>query len=576
MKKNKKYSALDKVCAGNKDMVLKAVVASTVNSLINILGVILIYQALNITLGALVDGKDINFTNLWIVCACFVPVVGLYILTETWSYNSSYTAAYKMSAKGRIQLSNKLKDLPLGYIKSRDPGDLSNAIMNDFSMVEHAVSHALAQLISSIIVPCIVFIVLLCVNWKMGLAMISTLPIALLIVFATSKFQNKISKKQASTRIRAANRLQEYLSGIKHIKSNNLSVEKFDRLNSSMKDLMKQSIMLEAILAPIVMASSLILRASMIVMTIVGSYMLMGNELTFMTFVGFLLLSATVYVPITNAFSDLALIRYSTSSGERILEILDIPSMQGDGDAPIGNKIIFKDVVFRYKDVDVLKNVNISINQGEVTALVGPSGSGKTTLTKIAARFWDVDSGSITMDGIDIRNINPDKYLEKFSEVFQDTYLFEDTIGANIGFGKASGTQEEIINASIAANCHDFISRLPNGYDTVVGEGGATLSGGEKQRIAIARALIKDAPIIILDEATASLDATNEMAVQSAINNLVKNRTVIVIAHKLKTVRNADKIIVLDKGEIIEQGTHDNLLKNNSMYKKLWDIQSYV
>lgn len=572
--KQKKYGFIEKVSGGNKKLIIKSSLMACLNSFVQVIGVSLTYLALSNTLGALVEGRAINFTTLWIICACFVPTVALYILTETLAYNSTYVNAYSLSAKGRAKLADQMRDLPLGYIKSRDPGDLSNAIMNDYSLLETTNSHSLPQLIAAIVVPCVVVILLFFTNWKMSLAMISAIPVALLIIGLSVKLQDRISKKQAQSRIHAANRLQEYLSGIRHIKSNNMSGNKFDRLDNAMKALMQDSIRLEAIFGPIIGVASLVVRSSVIVMTLVGSYMLIGGEIDLMTFIGFLLMSTSIYVPLTTAFGDFAMLRYSATAGERILDLMSIPPMPGKDDAPAGCNIEFENVTFKYKDENILKNVNLSIPEGKVTALVGPSGSGKSTVTRVAARFWDVSSGKVTMDGKDIRQCNPDKYLYKFSEVFQDTYLFEDTIAGNIGFGREGAGMDEIINAAKAAECHDFIMRMPQGYDTKVGEGGTTLSGGERQRIAIARALLKDAPIIILDEATASLDAVNEMAVQAAINRLVKNRTVIVIAHKLKTVRNADNIIVLDEGRVVEQGTHDRLIQNEGgLYNKLYTIQ---
>lgn len=572
--KQKKYGFLEKLSGGHNGLIVKSAITACLNSFVQVIGVSLVYLALNNTIGALVEGREINFTTLWIICACFVPTVALYIATETLAYNSAYMNAYVLSAKGRVELADCMKRLPLGYIKSRDPGDLSNAIMNDYSLLETTNSHSLPQLISAIVVPCVVVIVLFFSNWRMSLAMISAIPVALIVIGLSIRLQDKLSKKQAQSRINAANRLQEYLSGIRHIKSNNMSGKKFDRLDKAMQMLMKDSIKMEAVFGPIIGVASLIVRSSVIVMTLVGSYMLIGGEIDLMTFIGFLLLSTSVYVPLTTAFGDFAVLRYSSTAGERILDLKNIPPMGGQDDAPKSSAIAFENVTFKYKDENILKDVSIKIPEGKVTALVGPSGSGKTTVTRVASRFWDVTEGKITMDGKDIRECDPDKYLYKFSEVFQDTYLFEDTIAGNIGFGRQGATQEEIVAAAKAAECHDFITKMPGGYDTKVGEGGATLSGGERQRVAIARALLKNAPIIILDEATASLDAVNEMAVQVAINRLVKNRTVIVIAHKLKTVRNADNIIVLDEGKVVEQGTHEELVKDqNGLYNKLYTIQ---
>jgi ATP-binding cassette subfamily B protein len=569
----KKYGFLEKLSGGNTNLVVKSAVMNCLKDLVVVIGVMLTYMALDNSVGNLAKGEAVKFDMLWKLSLCFIPTVAIYIITETLAYNASYINAYQLSAKGRAELADCMKRLPLGYIKSRDPGDLSNAIMNDFFLLETTNAHTLPQLLSSIIIPLIVFFMLLVFNWKMSLAMIAAVPIAFLIVAFTIKFQDNMAKRQTRSRINAANRLQEYLSGIKHIKSNNMSGSKFDRLEKSMRILMRDSIRMEALLGPIFGVASFVVRSSMIIMTLTGSYMLIGGEIDLMTFIRFLLMSTSIYIPLTTAFGNFIELRYTATAGERILDLKNVPPMPGTDTPPQNGDIVFEQVTFRYRDVDVLKDVSITIPQGKVTALVGPSGSGKTTLTRIAARFWDVSAGKVTMDGRDIRQFDPDKYLAKFSEVFQDTYLFEDTIAGNIGFGREGASHDEIVEAAKAAECHSFIECLPNGYETRVGEGGATLSGGERQRIAIARALLKNAPIIILDEATASLDATNEASVQAAINRLVKNRTVIVIAHKLKTVTTVDNIIVLNGGRVAEQGTHRELLQNDGLYRKLYAMQ---
>ncbi|MDR0346897.1 MAG: ABC transporter ATP-binding protein/permease [Coriobacteriales bacterium] len=572
-KGKKSYGFIEKLSGGNTGLVVKSAALECLNNLSQVLGVALIYFALDNSLGNLVQGEPVNFPAMWIICLCFIPTVALYMVAQTFAYDACYLNAYRLSADGRVTLASCLKRLPLGYIKSRDPGDLSNAIMNDYSMLETTNSHTLPQLIASIVLPCVVFVMLLFFNWRMSLAMIAAIPLALLVILLSVRLQDKLSKRQTRSRINAANRLQEYLTGIKHIKSNNMSGKKFERLDKAMQDLMRDSIRMEAIAGPILGVASFITRSSMIIMTLVGSYLLIGGEIDLMVFIGFLLMSTSIYVPLTTAFGNFVELRYTATAGERILELQNTPVMSGGDDAPAHGDILFDNVTFRYRDVDVLKDVSILIPEGKVTALVGPSGSGKTTLTRIAERFWDVNAGTVSLGGKDIRECDPDNYLMRFSEVFQDTYLFEDTIAGNIGFGREGATHEEIVEAAKAAECHRFIERLPAGYNTRVGEGGATLSGGEKQRIAIARALLKDAPIIILDEATASLDATNEAAVQSAINRLVRSRTVIVIAHKLKTVRNADNIIVLDDGRVVEQGRHDDLLQQNGLYSRLYTTQ---
>jgi ATP-binding cassette subfamily B protein len=465
----RKYGFFEKLSGGNTSLVVKAAVMNCLKDFATVIGVMLTFMALDNSVGNLVNGEAVNFDMLWKLSLCFIPTMAIYIITETLAYDASYTGAYKISARGRAELADCMKRLPLGYIKSCDPGDLSNAIMNDFFLLEAINSHILPQIFSSVAIPLVVFILLLFFDWRMSLAMIAAVPMAFFIVFVTAKFQDKMAKKQTRSRINAANRLQEYLGGIKHIKSNNMSGGKFARLEKAMRVLMRDSIRLEGFFGPILGVASLVVRSGMIVMTLTGSYMLVGGEIDLMTFIGFLLMSTSIYIPLTVAFGNFVEFRYAATAGERILDLKNIPPMPGTDDPPVNGNIVFEQVTFRYRDVDVLKDVSITSPQGKVTALVGPSGSGKTTLTRIAARFWDVSSGRVTMGGRDVRQFDPDKYLAKFSEVFQDTYLFEDTIAGNIGFGREGASHDDIVEAAKAAECHGFIERLPRGYETCVG-----------------------------------------------------------------------------------------------------------
>ena len=308
-------------------------------------------------------------------------------------------------------------------------------------------------------------------------------------------------------------------------------------------------------------------------MVLCGTYLLLGGELSLLVFVLFLVVGSRVFDPLTSALTNFTEFRYFSIAGGRILSLMDEPVMKGERQSPAAGDIRFEHVSFAYQDKEVLHDINVTLPKNSLTALVGPSGSGKSTLMKLCARFYDPQKGRILFNEVPMDKINPESLMSRISMVFQDVYLFQDTLRNNIRFGKADATEEEIIAAARKACCHDFIMRLPKGYDTMVGEGGCTLSGGEKQRISIARAILKDAPIILLDEATASLDPENEVEVQKAIDTLVKGRTVIAIAHRLKTIKNANRIIVLDNGQIQEEGTHDELIRKKGLYAHLWDIQ---
>jgi ATP-binding cassette subfamily B protein len=446
-------------------------------------------------------------------------------------------------------------------------------MLGDYNLVEISISHHFPQLISGIALPVIAFICLLFIQWQMALAMFIALPLSILIIYLSNNFQIRLGKSHIKAKVDAASRLQEYLLGMREIKAHNLSGVRFQRLQEAFHRLMRESIKIEGAIGPIMMAAIGLMRSGLTLILFVGAYLLVSGELTLPVFLIFLLLGTRVFEPLQVVMVNYAEIKYATISAERIMEIQNCPLPPGSGDLPDGNRIEFDNVTFAYEDQDVLKNVSFTIEPNTITALVGPSGSGKSTITRLIARFWDINDGCIRLGGKDIREIDPEKLLSRMSMVFQDVYLFKDTIGNNIRVGKYDATQEEIESAARQACCHDFITSLPQGYETPVGEGGCTLSGGEKQRVSIARALLKDAPIVLLDEATASLDPENETNVQRALNALVSNKTVITIAHRLKTVHGADKIIVLDNAGIVEEGRHQELLFRKGLYYQLWNLQ---
>ena len=562
------------ITSGNPKSLLMPCFTSFIDGLCKILPAALIFDIINTIYSAFANpGTPLDTGRLWTVCFILIGWMVIQYLASGLAYSKTFTAAYEASANGRISLAEHLRKLSLGFLGSRDPGDLTTMMLNDYATVETTISHHVPQLVSAAVFPVLAFISLAFINWQMALAMFAPLPFSLLIVWLSNGLQLRLSKNHVKAKVDSASRLQEYLLGMREIKAHNLTGERFERLKNAFFNLMKESIRIEGIIGPIMMVAIAIMRAGLTLMIFIGTYLLIDGKLTLPIFLLFLILGTRVFEPMTMVLTNYAEIRYSVLSAERIMEIRHEKPLSGIKNPPPGNSIVFENVTFAYENTDVLKNVSFSILPKSITALVGPSGSGKSTITRLIARFWDVQGGKILLDGRNIKEMDPEKLLSRVSMVFQDVYLFKDTIRNNIRVGKINASQKEIEWAAKQACCHDFIIKLPLGYDTPVGEGGCTLSGGEKQRISIARALLKNAPIVLLDEATASLDPENETQVQQAINTLVANKTVVMIAHRLKTVRGADKIIVLDDGRIAEEGCHEELITKQGLYCHLWDLQ---
>ena len=497
-------------------------------------------------------------------------------LAERASYRANFRGAYEMSASGRLSLAEHLRKLSLGFLSRRDPGDLSSMLITDFMMAETGISHHLPQLMGAVVMPVLAFASLVWIDWRMAVSMFAALPLAILVLWASTGVQRTLSGKQIQAKINAGNRLEEYLQGIRVMKAYNLLGDRFVRLRDAFAELRRACIRQEALLGPFVLLSITIVRAGLTMMVLCGTYLLLGGELSVLVFVLFLVVGSRVFDPLTSVLTNFTEFRYFSIAGGRILSLMNEPEMKGERPSPMAGDIRFEHVSFAYQDKEVLHDITLTLPQNALTALVGPSGSGKSTMMKLCARFYDPQEGHIFFNGVPMDEINPESLMSHISMVFQDVYLFQDTIRNNLRFGKTDATEEEIIAAAKKACCHDFIMRLPQGYDSMVGEGGCTLSGGEKQRISIGRAILKDAPIILLDEATASLDPENEVEVQKAIDTLIKGRTVIAIAHRLKTIKDADRIIVLDNGRIKEEGTHDELIRKQGLYAHLWEIQESI
>ena len=519
------------------------------------------------------EQSSLNMQGLWFAWGGMVLFLALVFIGELMAYRATYRSAYQSSAEGRANLAEHIRRLPLGFLMSKDPGELGNMMMNDFTQIENATTNILPQLVSGVIVPFLTFLGLILVDWRMAVAMFAGFPIALLILWSVSSLERKLGQSHSQAKITQSNRLQEYILGMKVIKAYNLRGENFARLEQAFYRYMKESIRLEGGLGPFFLVAIAFMQTGLSLITIVGVYLILGGEITVPLLALFLLVGTHVFDPLSVAIMRLPAFKYDVMAGERIVDLLEQPVMTGEKEPPANHDIRFENVTFAYDQNIVLDNISIEMKPGTLTAIVGPSGSGKSTLLRLIARFYDPQQGKVLFGNSDERDMEPEKLMKRISMVFQDVYLFADTIASNIRYGRENATREEIEAAARQACCHTFISKLPQGYDTMVGEGGSTLSGGEKQRISIARAILKNAPVILLDEATSSLDPENELEMQNAISRLIQGRTVIMIAHKLKTVVKADKIVVLDKGKITEQGTHEMLLKNNGLYARLWELQ---
>ena len=567
-------NAINNITIGHPERLRQPVGYTMLANLVNIFPFMLSIEAVNVLFKAYDgSGAPLDTTRLWWICGILAVYMIIMAFAERASFRHNFRSAYEMSAEGRINLAEHLRKLSLGFFSRHDPGDLSSMMITDFTMAETGISHHLPQLMGALVMPVLAFFGLLWIDWRMSLAMFIALPFAILVLVLSNRIQVSLSKNQITAKINAGSRMEEYLQGIRVMKAYNLLGDRFVRLRNAFLELKRASMRLEALMGPFVLLSVTLIRAGLTLMILCGTYLLLGGELSVLTFVMFLIVGSRVFDPLTSALTNFAEFRYFSFAGGRILKLMKEPEMKGRKVSPESGDIVLKHVFFGYQKKRVLHDISVTMKKGTLTALVGPSGSGKSTLLKLCARFYDPQNGKIFFNGADVSEIEPESLMRHISMVFQNVYLFQDTVKNNIRFGKPDATDEKIVEAARKACCHDFIMKLPKGYDTMVGEGGCTLSGGEKQRISIARAILKEAPVVLLDEATASLDPENEVEIQKAINTLIAGRTVIVIAHRLKTIKNADNIIVLEEGRVAEQGTHAELLEREGLYHHLWSIQ---
>lgn len=561
-----KYALSEK---GAKDMV-KAFVTVTLANLVLMFPVGLLYEMASYLLkGEVPTGQKGFFIG------GIAVVLVLIALTTLFQYRATFLSTYIESGVRRRALAEKLRRLPLSFFGKKDLSDLTNAIMSDCALIETASSHWIPELIGAMISTTLIVIGLFFFNWKMALATVWVMPIAFIIVLNSRKALRNTHRKTMKYKLACQDGIQEGLETIRDLRANNMTDNYMKGLEIKIRDIEKHSIVLEFSNAAFVCSAQMILKFGIGTVALVGSALLIKGEIDVLTFFVFLLVVTRMYEPLQIALQNLSAMISIDTTCERMDEILSHDEQTGKEELTNnGYDIAFENVGFSYEDgKTVLSDVDFVAKQGEVTALIGPSGGGKTTVSRLAARFWDCNKGKISVGGMDVSEIEPESLLSLYSIVFQDVTLFNNTIMENIRIGKKNATDEEVMAAAKLANCTQFIEKLPDRWNTMIGENGSELSGGERQRISIARAFLKDAPIILMDEATASLDVDNESVIQESISKLIKDKTVLIIAHRMRTVDGADKIVVLKDGVVTEQGTPEKLKEQNGIYKHMFDMQ---
>ena len=517
------------------------------------------------------DTKNISLFAYW--GAALLLLLFIYWVYR-WTYKETYVAAYEESANTRISIAEKIRKLPLSYFGNRDLSDLTSTLMDDTTTVEHTLATGIAELFGGIISSTVILLTLFFYDWRMSLSLFICLPISLAVLAISNKVSSSSNWKNRGAKLGVSEGVQEYLENIKLVQTSPQKEAYRMRVEQKIKKVVRTSMIYELVMGVFISSAYNILRVGLGLVVVTGSYLVTHGEIDLIGFLLFLFVAARIYDPLTTVFFKIGEFFYSLVSAWRIREIRDYPAQTGDGDIKLNSyDITFDHVSFAYNTDTVIHDVSFVAKQGEITALVGPSGCGKSTLSKLASRFWDVSEGKILIDGKNINYIDPETLLSYFSIVFQDVVLFNDTIYNNIKIGKINATKEEIITAARMARCEDFIHKLPYGYETIIGENGKTLSGGERQRISIARAFLKNAPIVLLDEATASLDPENETLIQEAIGKLIRNKTVLIIAHRLRSIEDCDKIVVLKSGKVQEIGHHQELMELNGLYHHLFELQ---
>ena len=561
-----KYALSEK---GTKDM-LRAFVAVTIANLVLMLPVGLLYYLASYLLEGDVPRAKIPFFTVSIIV-----VLILIAASTVFQYMSTFYSTYVESGVRRRTLAEKLRKIPLSFFGKKDLADLTNTIMSDCALLETASSHWIPELVGAIISTTLIVISLFFFDWRMALAAVWVMPVAFLIVLYSRKVMGKVYERTMQYRISCQDGIQEGLETLRDLRSYNMTDSYMSGLENKIKAVEKNAIFVEFTNAAFVCSAQMILKLGIGTVAVVGSALLLNGQITVLTFFMFLLVVTRMYEPLQISLQNLSAIISADTNCKRMDEILSYEEQEGNEELTNdGYDIQFDHVSFAYKDGEqVLSDVSFMAKRGEVTALIGPSGGGKTTVTRLAARFWDNDIGSITVGGMKVTDIDPEKLLSLYSIVFQDVTLFNDTIMENIRIGRQGATDEEVMEAARLAHCDEFVERMPEKWNTMIGENGSELSGGERQRISIARAFLKDAPIILMDEATASLDVDNESFIQESISKLICDKTVLIIAHRMRTVNGVDKIVVLKDGTVAEQGSPAELKQTDGIYKHMVEMQ---
>lgn len=537
-------------------------------------GMGILYLLMYGLMGTLTDGAPLPGPALFL--GLVIAFVILSFVTHLQQYHATYGLVYNEVKSTRLSLAERLRKLPLGYFGKRDLADLTETLMGDVNRMEHVWSHVLGYLYGASISTAIIAVCLLVYDWRLTIACLWGVPVAFGLLFGTRKISARASERTKQAAVRVSDGIQEALENVREIRATNQEARYLAGLNQKIDDHEKVTIQGELGTGIFVNAASVIMRLGVATTILAGASLILSGQIDFMLLFLFLLVITRVYAPFDQSLALIAELFVSQVSADRMNEIYDTPTAEGaEVFEPKGHDIVFDHVGFAYDKKKVLDGVSFTAREGEVTALVGPSGSGKSTCARLAARLWDVTEGTIRVGGVDISTVDPEALLTDYSMVFQDVVLFDDTVMENIRLGKRGATDQEVRAAAEAANCGEFIRRLPQGYDTPIGENGAKLSGGERQRISIARALLKNAPIVLLDEATASLDVENETKVQGALSRLLAGKTVLVIAHRMRTVAGADHIVVLENGHVAEQGTPAELMGKGGLYRRMVELQSH-
>lgn len=536
-------------------------------------GVSILYLVMSGLMTALTGGASLP-SALPVLAGLGIFVL-LSFLTHLQQYKATYGLVYREVKATRLRLAERLRKLPLGYFGKRDLADLTETLMGDVNRMEHVWSHVLGYLYGSYISTAVIAVCLLWYDWRLAIACLWGVPVAFVLLFGSRKSTERQAEQTKEAAVRVSDGMQEALENVREIRAANQEERYLTGLYRKIDDHERVMVRGELVTGLFVNGASVIMRLGVATTILVGAQLILAGQIDFMLLFLFLMVITRIYAPFDQSLALIAELFVSQVSADRMNGLFDTPIAEGaETFCPKGHDIVFDHVDFAYDKEAVLQDVSFTAREGEITALVGPSGSGKSTCARLAARLWDVTGGSIRVGGVDIATVDPEMLLTDYSMVFQEVVLFDDTVMENIRLGKRGASDAEVIAAAKAANCQEFVSKLPHGYQTPIGENGAKLSGGERQRISIARALLKDAPIVLLDEATASLDVENETKVQEALSRLLTGKTVLVIAHRMRTVAAADHIVVLKEGKVAQQGTPKELMAQGGLYRRMVELQS--